>query len=237
MWRIHKNKILFLASQLQHTNKESSLFPLADGNYYERGLLVFHFRSNHLTLALQKETNLKVSDKNLSLKTKLICPSWKTSTCLYYHWKFSFGSFLKIKKQKPDWRQCLNWKAVLTESEARLTILFRLRFCFDFLPPDHHGHGSHGHGGHGRGRGLSHRAEGNSNRDWNSISRPRRIETEPIKNLLKLDSSFWINLSQNHRDRSIQIERACQLHDTKMAQHGLQLKGFNISCLRWALVY
>ena len=111
MWRIHKNKILFLASQLQHTNKESSLFPLADGNYYERGLLVFHFRSNHLTLALQKETNLKVSDKNLSLKTKLICPSWKTSTCLYYHWKFSFGSFLKIKKQKPDWRQCLNWKA------------------------------------------------------------------------------------------------------------------------------
>ena len=127
--------------------------------------------------------------------------------------------------------------AVLTKSEAGLTILFRLRFCFDFLPPDHHGHGSHGHGGHGRGRGLSHRAEGNSNRDWNSISRPRRIETEPIKNLLKLDSSFWINLSQNHRDRSIQIERACQLHDTKMAQHGLQLKGFNISCLSWALVY
>ena len=47
---------------------------------------------------------------------------------------------------------------VLFESEARLTILIRLRFCFDFLPPDHHGHGSHGHGGHGCGHGLCHRA-------------------------------------------------------------------------------
>ena len=30
-----------------------------------------------------------------------------------------------------------------------------------------------------------------------------------------------IGVQYNHRDRSIHIERACQLHDVKMTRHGL----------------
>ena len=41
----------------------------------------------------------------------------------------------------------------------------------------------------------------------------------------------------DHRDHSIHIERACQLHGAIMTQHGLLHKGFHISWLSWAHWY
>ena len=44
-----------------------------------------------------------------------------------------------------------------------------------------------------------------------------------------LGCGFFLIGAHNHRDLSIHIERACQLHGAIMTQHGLLHEGFHIS--------